>query len=447
MSDVMTEREYLDLSIAYHLSSQQSKIPLFKILSRQSKTGFVKRISPEVRSGIYDIKLLESCIKYADEIQRFKTIFDTNLSHCNNSAFYTNIESLTMKEVTEDTPKEDADTMNYNNRDNIILVNLLKEKSLSPKRFSREKTKSFSHELLHMSSTYKKGILRLSGFSQNVGDLLGVGHGLNEGYTELLNQRYFYPENDENTKDPIAIYPEEKIFAYGIERLVGRKTMEKLYFDADLDGLVAQISKYTDQQNAMDLIAKIDRYHNSTIPAQKSVLALEIKTEIANLNMKKLNEAYSNKKISKSTYELEHLRNAMYIKDHMVLQSPDNTYMVKKINSDYGIRISQEGYRILQNHFATQEEYDRPFNKYDCISTAQDIVGIVPMIWHAEKKEKRDLSQYERIIVIDPSEHLCHYVPRTIQFQQKSTIKDQLNEMFGEGTVTDSTKEQSKKIS
>ena len=62
--------------------------------------------------------------------------------------------------------------------------------------------------------------------------------GLNDGYTELINRRYFQTEQQRNTGETNGICEEQQIFAYGIEKLIGRKTMEQLFFNADLDGLV-----------------------------------------------------------------------------------------------------------------------------------------------------------------------------------------------------------------
>ena len=92
------------------------------------------------------------------------------------------------------------------------------------------------HELLHLASRKRVGKIILSGFRQVTNQTI-MGRYLNEGYTEYLNQKYF-------SKKDRTVYAEAVTFAQGIERIVGRKKMEKLYFDANLLGLIDHLGKY-----------------------------------------------------------------------------------------------------------------------------------------------------------------------------------------------------------
>ena len=132
-------------------------------------------------------------------------------------------------------------TMMQNDYEYEYLNNNIKSLKISPIRFAKlkfkksnaiayydsnknkikyvksKKEKSLPHELMHMSSTIKEedGSI-FSGFSQKTkdGEFLLIGNGFNEGYTQLLSERYF----------PNAVniaYPIEKLVAFQLEDILG----------------------------------------------------------------------------------------------------------------------------------------------------------------------------------------------------------------------------------
>lgn len=106
----------------------------------------------------------------------------------------------------------------------------------------------FPHELNHMSSTFYDGENYYSGFSQK-----GVGDGLNEGYTELLSERYF------NKKDS---YPVETKIMSNLEKIIGRDKMEYFYYTADLYNLIKELEQYDSKENIRNFINCVDILSN-----------------------------------------------------------------------------------------------------------------------------------------------------------------------------------------
>lgn len=112
-----------------------------------------------------------------------------------------------------------------------------------------DKEKSISHELLHLSSTIINGKIKYAGFNQSSRDF-DIGDGINEGYTSLLDKRYF----NTNT-DSYNLYQQLVLL---IEKIIGQEKMTKMYFEADLYGLIEELSKYCYKDTAYELIKNID---------------------------------------------------------------------------------------------------------------------------------------------------------------------------------------------
>lgn len=96
---------------------------------------------------------------------------------------------------------------------------------------------SIFHELLHCSSAKKEQNCFSIGFAKEY-KKFSIGSALNEGYTTLLEERYF---NDNFRKND---YENLKYIAKTIELLIGKDEMEKFYFTSDLNGLIKEFEKY-----------------------------------------------------------------------------------------------------------------------------------------------------------------------------------------------------------
>ena len=130
---------------------------------------------------------------------------------------------------------------------------------------------SIYHELLHMASSYysSDGVTH-SGFSIQPPSGDGIGDGLTEGYTDVLNKRFF--------KDQFSYscYKMEYDIALLVEKIIGKDKMSKLYFQADLKGLVIELSKYGRQEDALEFIKSVDKVSKKQTYREKCALFQDI---------------------------------------------------------------------------------------------------------------------------------------------------------------------------
>ena len=105
-----------------------------------------------------------------------------------------------------------------------------------------------THELLHMSSAIIGKNNMAGGFMAGY-----VGRSLNEGYTEVLNNRLF---GHPITKNPL--YNTYARFASIIEDIIGKDTMTNMYFSADLKGLFEQLSSYSSKEKTSVFLKDLD---------------------------------------------------------------------------------------------------------------------------------------------------------------------------------------------
>lgn len=129
----------------------------------------------------------------------------------------------------------------YNTLTNNIKVN--------PQKYSL----SIYHELFHLASTFKDKDKIYSGFSQlQITTLSKIGQGMNEGYTELLHKRYF-PHASSDTAYQILVF-----FMKSLEEIIDQEKMEKLYSEANLKGLIAELETLMNQEEIMAFIRDMD---------------------------------------------------------------------------------------------------------------------------------------------------------------------------------------------
>lgn len=121
------------------------------------------------------------------------------------------------------------------------------------------------HELLHMMSTIflEKEQKLFAGFSQVDASLpcdkvMEIGRGLTEGYTELLNRRYF----SHLFKNSSPIYEPFINISLLLEALIGKDTMEHLYSKADLYNFFIELEKYGTIDEIYSLMRSIDKFYN-----------------------------------------------------------------------------------------------------------------------------------------------------------------------------------------
>ena len=106
------------------------------------------------------------------------------------------------------------------------------------------------HELLHASSA--SYIYNAIGFKTQINGIT-IGKGLNEGYTELLNNRLF------NTKSKSYLYLQK--LAKLIEKFyLDKEEMVEDYFNADLLRLFGELLKSMSIEEAVDIIVELDQF-------------------------------------------------------------------------------------------------------------------------------------------------------------------------------------------
>ena len=156
-----------------------------------------------------------------------------------------------------------------------------------------EVSERLMHELLHMSSNKANGLVDGLTISTKKNKLYGTtGSGLNEGYTELLNSRYFAMQ------EYYSGYRKEMILAAGIEKLIGKEKMLDDYFKYTLFDLLVELNEYTESEKySLDIINRIDNLHRAEDIKEKEKIYVDVKKDIVGLHRKKLIEDFASKKI------------------------------------------------------------------------------------------------------------------------------------------------------
>lgn len=187
--------------------------------------------------NIKKVPLKNKRLKYTEDIECFYNIIKKELPYISLENFNTNIYDLVINE--KELPEEIYGR--YYTKYNLIEL------------LENDISKSLTHEMLHMSSTIYDGKIEFSGFNQKSKDF-EIGYGINEGYTSLLDKRYF--------KEVSNSYLVFQILASFIEQIIGQEKMTKMYFEADLYGLIQELSKYCDENLAYKLVYEIDFLFN-----------------------------------------------------------------------------------------------------------------------------------------------------------------------------------------
>ena len=174
--------------------------------------------------------------KYSESILKFINVFIDNFPKENLINFYNNINSL--KVQSKNIYSKTGDMGLYVIKKNLIYL----DDNISDV--------VIFHELFHMaSSLYRNGVY-YSGFSQAVKNKGAIGKGLNEGYTELLTQRYFNVNS--------SAYLSHVIIAERIEKIIGKEKMENLYFNSNLYGLINEFKQYSTEEDFINFLFNMD---------------------------------------------------------------------------------------------------------------------------------------------------------------------------------------------
>lgn len=253
-------------------------------------------------------------LKYVEE---FKNIIIKNIHPSNLTNFYNNINNLTITTANYDLLKKLLGknlSATYNTKTNKIKLNN-----------NGKENESIFHELFHMASAIFKGNTLYAGFKQQIlNSKFEIGTGINEGYTQLLTERYF--SDKPNTK---YSYPFEKDIALQLEKIIGENKMQKFYFNANLLGLINELEKFASKQDILDFITNLDficKQSNKLLylPKHKDLIVSklsQITTFLFNVYKNKLSDFYNKGLISKKEMIVNLQTFAIYLK---------NLYYIKK---------------------------------------------------------------------------------------------------------------------
>lgn len=295
---------------------------------------------------------LEECLKFGDNneiIKDFYTILEQKLGHCDLSAFYTNMGTLRIKSSNDSFLFKLLDALTGTRTGGAYLP---KHNSIhvDDEPFGRNSLKRhiLTHELLHMASSRRDNDFIYSGFHIQ-GKKMDIGSGINEGYTELLNGRYFAAARTNDS------YYDLQMLAVGIEDIVGQENMEEMYFSNDLSGLIESIAKYSSKDEAIELIAKMDslmKRNTRTNSSKSRKLFNELVMDIANIRLRKLehdkrNEFISEEEFVDSVYSLE-----LYINGYCTFDSRNGKMISKGPLVKFGyIDMTSDDYNKWANSY------------------------------------------------------------------------------------------------
>lgn len=331
------------------------EIPTRTTLSKTSKKGHVLAISPELEQQKYNINNYLNFNNYNSIVTKFYQVLEDYFEHCDLSSFYLNMKSLTitkkkqtLSERLEGLIKGVITTALYDENLNTIYIVDHKSPNIA---------NIISHELLHMATTKRSEKVTFCGFYQFHKDkATGIGYALNEGYTEYLNKKYFNDVEDDGA------YHNEQLIAQGIERIVGSKLMEELYFKADLKALVDELAKYTSIDNVMNLLKQFDTLHKKAIPEEEKENAYkELRKLVSAIYLEKQKQLLEQGKISEEDYinrKLVHVD--VYINEGIAFQ--ENATIVKGDNilkiydNDRGVAVITNMKKYSEKHGQTVQD-------------------------------------------------------------------------------------------
>ena len=239
-----------------------------------------------------DVKLGDSICEFKDNeynefFEKFKSILINNWDKDDLKLFFKNMNSLDVLlkslKIYNRINKCDAEAT-YNVKYNNITIGDLKDVD-----------DSIYHELFHMASSCSEKNKTYSGFLQvNIFDK--IGNEINEGYTDLLANRYFGTEISYKIESPLVRM---------VEKVVGREKMELLYLNADLKGLYNELLKYSTEKQTINFINNMDTIKEATKNNDNKLLGILLKNIIAYLyliNKNKLKNEVDNNIISADEY-------------------------------------------------------------------------------------------------------------------------------------------------
>ncbi len=186
-----------------------------------------------------------------------------------------------------------------------------------------DKKSVLTHEFLHMASTGKN---QTSGFCTNLDDIW-IGNGLDEGYTELLNERIFNSKHLSYTYN-IEIIKILEIF------FDNPKDMEYAYFHNNIFIIYQTFLKYGTKEEFFSLLQVLDNLVETDIPIYKKVTAIKTKLNLYII----LKRSQNKEKIlaAEKILETDPLIKLLKNKNIILANKPKYKKKIKSRRSKYG---------------------------------------------------------------------------------------------------------------
>lgn len=165
----------------------------------------------------------------------------------NLDIFYKNIKKVKIVKGTKKEMDNSSNVAEYNIFSNTI-------------RYIEEYFKiGISHELFHLASTIIGKMRIFSGFFQmDMRTKKFIGLGLNEGYSAILDERYFADYVKGKRKVLGESYLVTKYFVQMIEEAIGQENMEEWYSTCDLETLTYTLAYATDYASTLKFYRCLD---------------------------------------------------------------------------------------------------------------------------------------------------------------------------------------------
>lgn len=192
--------------------------------------------------------------------------------HVNKEIYNKNVSEVTIIFY----PDEDVNDFLKNTNSGRFICNT--DGGLIIKLVRDDYKKIIYHELLHLASNYIKDSIIYCGFDQyNTNTGYEVGKGVNEAFTEIINRTYFNKES--------KAYDETRTFVEKLVEIIGFETMEMLYFNADLNGLIDEMVKYgATKEEAHKFILNLDYINDYVYTNKFSANKYNIKAYIKSID-------------------------------------------------------------------------------------------------------------------------------------------------------------------
>lgn len=277
----------------------------YKIYKDFNNNKEIKLVNPNKFKVFFEKKDEERLkkIKLSKDILKFKNTLEDNIDNESLNNLYNNLKTLKVEEHT------------------IFFRNLLLQMvggSYVPRK-NKIKTLKFikdnviNHELLHMASTAynvkeKKYLCGFAQYSPHYTKRFGIG--LNEGYTELLNERYF-GKNDKCSK----VYKLCQFYSKMLEEIIGQEKMTNAYLNGDLPNLIKELKKYDNKENIVKFIKNLDFtlnymnlantpiiFYKKDILEKLTITLSEINNSLIKWYVKKKNNELKEKKITSGNF-------------------------------------------------------------------------------------------------------------------------------------------------